>query len=545
MQDDVEMAERCQSRTFSGRGDHPAGISCTLTIWAYDRGKTYDELLLIRADASVAIGTGHVMRCLALAESWQDAGGGVTFAMAEIPPSLRARLESERARIASLGSASGTLPDAGETAKLARDLGARWVVVDGYAFHGEYHKSLKNAGLSVLCVDDHGHAGDYQADLVLDQNANASADLYASRGANTRLLLGPRYALLRREFRSEAGRFQREIPQLATRILVTMGGSDPRNLTVNVIEALILLDVADIEAAVVVGGTNPHADALRAAAARSGRNINVLCDVEEMPKWLKWADVAVSAAGSTSWEICFLGLPAILIDFAANQTPLARELHRLGAALHLGSAQAAVPETIAAALKKLMTSRDERTSLSLRASALVDGLGAQRVVSAMCGQDLELRSVEAKDCELLWKWANDPEVRAASFSKEAIAWNEHVTWFSNKLADRNSRMFLALENGVPVGQIRLDRISEGEAEIDISVAPEQRGRGCASRMLVQAAGEAFRDGSTVRLHGFILPTNRASIQAFEKAGFHLAGEADVRRQRAYHYILDFTEKAGA
>ncbi len=501
------------------------------------------QTLLIRADANVAIGTGHVMRCLALAQAWQDAGGEAAFAMAQTSPALSARLHSENMRTALLQSAPASLDDANETARLTREMGASWIVADGYGFDERYQERLKRFGLNVLLVDDYSHAADYTADLVLNQNAYASASLYPSRSVHTRLLLGPRYALLRREFHSERG-FQRTFPPVASKILVTMGGSDPQNVTLRVIEALALIDVADLEAVIIAGGTNPHADSLREAAGRSRKNIRLLCDVENMPEWLKWADVAVSAAGSTSWEICFLDLPALLIDFAPNQTPVARELHRLGAAVHLGNAETAVPETIASALRSLMMSAEERTSMSRQASALVDGLGAHRVVSAIRGQDMELRRVEAADCKLLWKWANDPVVRAASFSTEPIPWEEHKAWFSTRLADANCRMFIALEEGTPLGQVRLEAIGDREAEIDIGVAPGQRGRGWASRMLQRAAREAFRDGSTSRLRAFIRPDNQASVRAFEKAGFRLIGEANVRGHRALHYVLDRDEEMG-
>ncbi len=500
--------------------------------------------ILIRADASVSIGTGHVMRCLALAQAWQDAGGEAAFALAQSSPSVSSRLQSENARLFSMYSISGSVEDAEETARLAREVGAGWVVVDGYRFDRRYEERLKQEGLKVLLVDDSANGGDHAADLVLNQNAYASRALYRSCGANARFLLGPGYALLRREFRSERG-FQRAFPPVAGKVLVTMGGSDPENLTLGVIEALAMIETANLEAVVIAGATNRHADSLREAAARSHGNIRVLCSVANMPEWMKWADVAVSAAGSTSWEICFLGLPAILIDLAANQTPVARELHRLGAARHLGNAQAALPEYIATALKTLMASAEERISISRKASALVDGLGALRVVSAIRSEDLELRRVELGDCRLLWQWANDPNVRAASFSTDAIGWDEHVAWLSNRLADADSRMLIALEDGSPIGQIRLDRIDDQEAEIDISVAPECRGRGYASRMLERTAWDVFRERSFFRLHGFIRPENQVSARAFEKAGFRRVGEATMRGHQAFHYLLECEEEMGA
>ena len=499
--------------------------------------------LCVRADASVAMGSGHVMRGLALAQAWQDAGGDVVFAMAETGSAIRKRLQSEGLSIFPVESSPGSVEDAKEVVELARKQGARWIVVDGYQFGERYQRDLEQAGLKVLFVDDSGHTTSYVADIVLNQNAHACAELYESREAHTRLLLGPRYAMLRREFRAVRD-FQREIPAIGRKLLVTMGGSDPENLTLRVIEALALIEVDNLEATVVVGGSNPHVASLRAAVERSDK-IRLLCDVDNMPEWMKWADVAVSAAGSTCWEMCYLGLPAMLIDFAPNQTPVARELHRLGAALHFGDAASVVPRAIAAELQRLMMAQQIRTTMSRKAKELVDGLGAQRVVSAIRGQDVCLRRVEAQDCKLLWEWANDPEVRRSSFSVKPIAWNEHLAWFLNRLADQKSRMFIATEGGASIGQIRLDRTSDHEAEIDISVAREKRGQGYASRLIERAAQEAFRDASLSRLHAFIRSANQASMRAFEKAEFRRAGTTEVRGQEAVHYVLDRDEKAGS
>src|SRR5579864_771328 len=121
--------------------------------------------LLIRADASIAIATGHVMRCLALAQSWQDAGGNVVFAMAESTPAVDTRLRSEGMEIARIKDSSNSVQEAREVAALARDRDAAWVVVDGYRFDSEYQRTLKNAGLKLLFVDDLGQCQHYFADL--------------------------------------------------------------------------------------------------------------------------------------------------------------------------------------------------------------------------------------------------------------------------------------------------------------------------------------------------------------------------------------------
>src|ERR1700690_3184416 len=128
--------------------------------------------LILRADASVAMGTGHVMRCLALAQSWQDEGGQGIFAMAEPDPSLEERVRSEGIGVVTIVASAGSQQDLSQFVDLAGTHHASWVVVDGYQFDVEYQRSLKAAGLKVLLIDDTGHAGAYVADVVLDQNAH-------------------------------------------------------------------------------------------------------------------------------------------------------------------------------------------------------------------------------------------------------------------------------------------------------------------------------------------------------------------------------------
>ena len=339
--------------------------------------------LLIRADASVAIGTGHVMRCLALAQAWQDAGGEVAFVMAEPMPAIRERLVSEKMQIVPLEVAPGGSLDARWTGDLARRLGAVWIAVDGYHFGAEYQRELKSAGVRVLFVDDNGHSGSYAADLVLNQNVYADESLYEKREPQTRLLLGSRYAMLRREFQSWR-EWKRTLPAVGEKVLVSMGGSDPGNATLVAISVLRAIKVDEFEVLVIAGGSNPHLDSLERAVRESRGRFRLTKDVTDMAPLLAWADVMLAAAGSICWEICAMAVPSILVVTAPNQVLAARRLAELGAAVSLSG-----PEEIATGLspllKNLIESHGMRQELSLRAGRLVDMDGAARVVQALQG----------------------------------------------------------------------------------------------------------------------------------------------------------------
>jgi UDP-2,4-diacetamido-2,4,6-trideoxy-beta-L-altropyranose hydrolase len=340
-------------------------------------------MLLIRADANVAIGTGHVMRCLALAQAWQDSGGTAVFAMAEPLPSVRERLLSEGMDVVSVEALPGSREDAGYVVELANRRGAAWVVVDGYRFDSDYQRELKAAGLRVLFVDDNGHAGHYAADLVLNQNVHADESLYPMREPYTRLLLGLRYVMLRREFQLWR-EWKRVIPPVGRKVLVSMGGSDAGNVTAAVIPALQPIEVESLEVVVVAGGSNPHLESLERALRLSDERFRLVRNVVNMPELLAWADVIVAAAGSICWEICAMALPAVLLVTADNQKYAAQRLAALGAARTVDSGTEKI-ETAAPILQGLLESQGCRENLSSKARALVDLGGPARVVAALRG----------------------------------------------------------------------------------------------------------------------------------------------------------------
>lgn len=333
-------------------------------------------VLLVRADASVSSGTGHVMRCLALAQAWQDSGGRVLFAVAQSTPGLRQRVAKEQCEIVALSATPGSSADAEQTVAMARRYAAEWIAVDGYHFGAKYQQQLKMAGCKLLFIDDYGHAGQYAADVVLNQNLYAAESMYRVQGTPTRLLLGTEYCLLRREFAAWR-EWSRDIAAIGKRILVTFGGSDPGNATSTVMEGL--RQIGHIEARVVVGGGNPHFKDLRRATEDCQTWLTLQDNVCNMSEQMAWADLMIAGAGSTCWEACLLRLPMVLIDIAENQKPIARSLQDAGAAIHLGAMAEVTSADITTRIPLLLESENKRRGLSNNCGKLVDGRGAERV----------------------------------------------------------------------------------------------------------------------------------------------------------------------
>jgi UDP-2,4-diacetamido-2,4,6-trideoxy-beta-L-altropyranose hydrolase len=493
--------------------------------------------LLIRADASAQIGTGHVMRCLALAQAWQAQGGAVTFAtMKTLPDALQTRLQNEHIALHLLDTEPGSEDDARQTAALAASLGAAAVVVDGYHFGGDYQRILKEAGLKLLFIDDNAHADHYYADFVLNQNSYASEGMYPNREPYTILLLSTLYTMLRREFWSWRG-WEREIPDVARKLLVTLGGSDPENVTAKILDALELVDIDGLEIAIVAGGSNPHLSDLQRRVRESRHKIDLKQNVEDMPALMAWADAAVSAAGTTIWELAFMGVPTALMAVAENQWGILEDMVEADACTGLGWHEDKSPEAIATAIQTLLIDKTKRERFAwVGHRVFVDGFGVERVVSYLKYPFLRFRLAHIDDCRMVWEWANEPVTRAMSFSSEPIAWETHVQWFEHRLKDVSCWFLIAEDQaGTPIGQVRYEREKPYEVTISVSIAPEFRRRGYGEAMIVLSIDELSLRLTDV-IHAYIKPDNLASIRAFEKAGFVDQGMTTVKDSPAKHFV---------
>jgi len=375
--------------------------------------------------------------------------------------------------------------------------------------------------------------------LVLNQNVHARAEMYAKRAPSTRLLLGPRYALLRNEFTAYRN-WARKVPERGTRILLTMGGSDPKDLTPRILSALADLSIDNLQIRVVVGGSAENRSGVAEKAERFPGRVEVMSNVANMAESMVWADLAIAGAGTTCWEMCLLGVPAILVVVAENQRFIAQHLARIGAAVNAGPAESLDCSFLAQITAELLGSGDRRLEMSQSARQLVDGLGSDRVRAALLDRELSLRLVRESDCRLLFAWADDPVARAASFHSAAISWENHSRWFAERLQDPQSVIYIG-ENAAdePVGLVRF-QIKGESALLSVNVAPEFRGQGWGKELIAFSTRALVRAYSVRRVNAFVKPDNQASVRLFEASGFRRAGKERVADEDA----LLFTWECG-
>ncbi|HEX5398549.1 MAG TPA: UDP-2,4-diacetamido-2,4,6-trideoxy-beta-L-altropyranose hydrolase [Verrucomicrobiae bacterium] len=481
--------------------------------------------LLIRADGNTTIGTGHVMRCLALAEGWRDTREDAAFAMRTTTEPLNERLRQQRFESRQLTAIMGTGEGALQTIAVAQAMQSEWVVLDGCNFKGDYQQQIKEAGLKVLTVDDYGHAETYPADIVLNQNLAANPQWYARRGQQTRLLLGPRYVLLRRQFAAWKD-WRREIAPLARKVLITLGGADADNITSQVIESLRGLDV---ELKVVVGGSNPHFNQLCSLIQPP---CSILRDALDMPDLMAWADVAVSASGLTSCELAFMGLPHLVLALEEKQRP---NVEALDAA---GVARKTTPDRLADDLRALLNDASWRAKMSRRGRELVDGQGVSRVIANLRAASLALRPAREDDAHLFGEWAGDPGFRAALRLPVELSREACRQWFCERVNAPNAGFYLATNSGnVPLGQIYFE-VRGDEAFLFAGLAKEFRGRRYGAGLILRGSEQCFADRPVKRINAACLPQNTAAVRALKLAGYHDSGEAAWQNQSLRHFILD-------
>jgi UDP-2,4-diacetamido-2,4,6-trideoxy-beta-L-altropyranose hydrolase len=335
--------------------------------------------LVLRTDGGPTIGGGHVMRCLSLAQAWRESGGRVAVCSATLSPSLRQRLAREDLDLVEIAGDVGTAADADQTLAAAGRLAAPAIVVDNYHLSVDYRQRLRQAGAKVAAIDDNAEIGRYVDDLVINPNRHAAPPLYRDRADHTRLLLGTEYALLRREFRRWRGP-PRSFPAATRRILVTLGAADPNNVTGEVVACLEEMLFPGVEAVLIIGGSNPHADALGAAAGRLPACRVIRDAAEDLPALMAAADLAVCGGGSTMWEMAFMGVPFIPVVIAENQRFAVQAMVADGyAAIDGGNVRRDLVPLLAA----LAADAGRRRELSRIGQRLVDGKGVERVCAAL------------------------------------------------------------------------------------------------------------------------------------------------------------------
>jgi UDP-2,4-diacetamido-2,4,6-trideoxy-beta-L-altropyranose hydrolase len=360
--------------------------------------------VVFRTDASTEMGTGHVMRCLALAEGLRDLGTKSRFICREHRGNLIERIAAEGHEVAAMpvdspparppaGYASWVggeiASDARQTLSLVPAT-ANWMIVDHYGLDARWEGRVRQQVGKVMVIDDLANRP-HCCDLLLDQTLGRRHSDYAELVPAFALVrCGATYAMLRPEFgRSRAAALAGRGDRQLRRVLVTLGGSDPTNVTAVVLRALQASDLPDDAEIVVVAGPSSPCTAEIMQLARLGRiPTRVVTNVSNMAELMFWADLAVGAAGSTAWERCCLGLPTVMTILADNQKFIALSLEDSGAVLNVGDANdPLLGSRLQTAIAELVTQPSRLAAMSDAAARVTEGTGASQMawqITSMC-----------------------------------------------------------------------------------------------------------------------------------------------------------------
>ena len=341
--------------------------------------------VVFRADASPAIGHGHVMRCLCLADALRERGVECHFVCAELPCELNERLarRGHPVHVLPPTARADEVADAAASATVVAALRAASVVVDHYQLGAAWETRLRRGGVGVMAIDDLADRH-HDVDLLIDANVGRTASDYAGLVPPAcRVLCGPEYALLRPEFAAaRATRVARGDRPEVRRVLVSLGGTDPANVSATVLEALDASPLPrDCTLTVVLGAGSPWLDDLRRRAQAATRTTEVLAGVDDMAALMADCDLAVGAGGVIALERCCLGLPSVIVVLAANQRPGSAALQRAGAAVTLAQTES-IAQTLPPAIAAVLPA-EARAAMARRAAQWVDGLGCARVADAV------------------------------------------------------------------------------------------------------------------------------------------------------------------
>jgi len=503
--------------------------------------------LVFRVDASSQIGTGHLMRCLTLAECLKNDGHDISFICRDISGNLRAKIIKKGFRLFDLEFpeiarsddklfhskwlAVPQQEDAEQCKQILEKIKPDWLVVDHYALDYEWENALKHLAKNLMVIDDLADR-DHNCDLLLDQTFGRIAEDYIDLVPKLcTVLVGSEYSLLRPDF-SEWRSYSIERRSQANfkNLLITMGGVDVKNHTEDVLIKLNRCALKeDINVTIVLGSNYPHLQSLKMRAERSKYAVKIKCDVENMAEIMANSDIAIGAAGTTSWERCCMGLPTIQIVLAENQKFLANRLSKINAALIVNEANS---------LESLINDASKwMQDVSVSSARITDGTGTLKVANQITDNIVKIQLQELGEVELIsyvnlnisdqafvLKMRNDASVKRWMYSQRDISKKEHNDFIKKLNGNKEIHYFLVKSRDIIVGSINFsDIVLNDSLHFGLYTNPfaelKQAGR------ILEAVGNYYayvKFGiGTVKLEVF--SDNTRAINFYKKCGFRFVG----------------------
>lgn len=498
--------------------------------------------IVFRVDASLKIGSGHIVRCLTLAKELEKQGAKCRFLCRDLKGNLIKKIRQENFDVTvfpfskkakSFKENNNTnltysswlsvswMEDVKQTIDSLKTEKIDLLIVDHYGIGKQWEKKIRPYVKKIMVIDDLANR-QHDCDLLLDQNLVSN---FKTRYKNLlpkycRTLLGPEFAILQNNYKD----FHVNSPVRTgpiKRILVYFGNIDLNNLIELTISAFNKLNRKNITLDIVTGFSSSSKNKIKKLSNKNkNKNIIFHSNLSSLASLMLKADIAIGACGVTTWERCCLGLPSIVITMAENQKKIAKELDKLGIIQWLDHYDKITNERIYGALESLIDQNIETWSNTCK--LITDGSGTQKVSSILSANHKvrpKLRLAKFQDDKLLFNWANDPLVRSNAFNSKTINKTTHKEWFQSRINNKKNCVIYILETKekVPIGQVRFEKKNK-IFYINYSLDSFVRGKNIGYIFLKKAI-KKFKQNRRIRLIAEVKRENLASCKVFEKIGF--------------------------
>jgi UDP-2,4-diacetamido-2,4,6-trideoxy-beta-L-altropyranose hydrolase len=432
--------------------------------------------------------------------------------------------------------------DVEECLQVLRELTIDLLIVDHYSLDYQWHKLIKYQhqnskkqakSIKIMVIDDLANRK-HDCDILLDQTlGRKTADYNKLVPNHCLLLLGADFIMLRDEFLQsrQLAESKRKQSSAVSNILITMGGTDPDNVTEKLLNWLIKFKQTNnkILVTVVINSASPFIKSLKKISLVYDW-ITIVNNPKSMAKLMLTADIAIGSSGATAWERCCLGLPSLSIISAENQNFLSENLSKAGAIINLGHFTDLTYKNFVESLKRVINVTGSYQKMVAQSFACCDGLGVTKVVKALLANlssAVSLQEASYDDCQTLFEWQSNNEVRKYFHNPEPVKWQQHCDWLENTLANTNKHLYIIKlitsggEKLESVGVLRLDAIEysqyaiDANWEISIIISPEYQGRNFAERAIRKIPESFKNEGIVAEVHR----KNAASHKLFSRAGF--------------------------
>ena len=518
--------------------------------------------IMFRADASLTMGSGHIMRCLTLADRLKQQGHDISFicrahdghladligqkgfAVQLLAKSETADFIKQHAHSEWLGASESD--DFAECQPMLQALKPDWLIIDHYAIGKNWEQQAKRLlpNLKILAIDDLADRT-HDCEILLDQNfGRKNEDYQPLVPSHCQRLLGTRYTLLRDEFASWRAMSlnRRKSVQPPNNILVNLGGVDNDNVTLKILQSLntfVQQSAQAFNVTVVMGKTAPHIESVQRFAKHASFACAVLVNVTNMAELMANADLAIGAAGSTTWERCCLGLPMVLIVLADNQQVIAKALADKNL-VKVVTDIARLDEQLPRLLSEIA---DNYKKFSRQSAKLVDGQGAKRVAHwiefSQKFQHCQVRQATQADTQMIWQWRNHVDVRRWMFGQDEIALADHEKWYGKQLDRANVHLLIFEVAGERMGLVNVTQMTvekyqtlnaakntanDNSASWGFYLSPNSpKGQGLGFALGVLAIAQIFNTTDIGKITAQVLAYNTASLALHRKLGFSETG----------------------